>query len=299
MKKFTVYHIEKDQDQMTIEIYLKQVLQYSGRKLQKLTRQKGILLNGKPAFLQKNLKFGDVLSIKQLEDNSYGVVPEEGLVDILYEDKYMFVLNKHPYQLVHPSGQTTNGTLANYLAHDLQQRNIMAAIRPLHRLDRNTSGCIVFAKDAQSQSLLEQQLKAKTLERTYMALVKGVVESESGRIDAPIGKHPTKANRRAVRNNGDDAITVYKTIARYEDASLLELQLLTGRTHQIRVHLAHIGHPILGDGMYGTRSSVIGRQALHAVSIAFKELERQQKITVEAPLPKDFQEALAFFAGKE
>lgn len=299
MKKFTVYHIEKDQVQMTIEIYLKQVLQYSGRKLQKLTRQKGILLNGKPAFLQKNLKLGDVLSIKQLEDNSYGVVPEEGLVDILYEDKYMLVLNKPSYQLVHPSGQTANGTLANHLAHDLQQRNIRTAIRPLHRLDRNTSGCIIFAKDAQSQSFLEQQLKAKTIERTYMALVKGVVESDSGRIDAPIGKHPTRANRRAVRENGDAAITDYKTIARYEDASLLELKLLTGRTHQIRVHLAHIGHPILGDGMYGIRSRVIGRQALHAVSIAFKELEAQQKITVEAPLPKDFQEALAFFAGKE
>lgn len=299
MKKFTVYHIEKDQVQMTIEIYLKQVLQYSGRKLQKLTRQKGILLNGKPAFLQKSLKLGDVLSIKQLEDNSYGVVPEEGFVDILYEDEYMLVLNKPSYQLVHPSGQTANGTLANYLAHDLQQRNIRTAIRPLHRLDRNTSGCIIFAKDAQSQSFLEQQLKAKTIERTYMALVKGVVESDSGRIDAPIGKHPTRANRRAVRENGDAAITDYKTIARYEDASLLELKLLTGRTHQIRVHLAHIGHPILGDGMYGIRSRVIGRQALHAVSIAFKELESQQKITVEAPLPKDFQEALAFFAGKE
>jgi 23S rRNA pseudouridine1911/1915/1917 synthase len=294
-----VYHIEKDQVQMTIDIYLKQVLKYSGRKLQKLTRQKGILLNGKPAFLQKSLKPGDVLSIKQLEDNSYGVMPEAGLVDILYEDKYMLVLNKPPYQLVHPSGQTANGTLANYLAHDLQQRNIMATIRPLHRLDRNTSGCIVFAKDAQSQNLLEQQLKAKTIERTYMALVKGVIESESGRIDAPIGAHPSRANRRAVRENGDAAITDYKTIARYEDASLLELKLLTGRTHQIRVHLAHIGHPILGDGMYGTRSRVIDRQALHAVSIAFTELGKQQKMRVEAPLPKDFQEAMLFFAGEE
>lgn len=299
MKKFTVYHIEKDQVQMTIDIYLKQVLKYSGRKLQKLTRQKGILLNGKPAFLQKSLKPGDVLSIKQLEDNSYGVMPEAGLVDILYEDKYMLVLNKPPYQLVHPSGQTANGTLANYLAHDLQQRNIMATIRSLHRLDRNTSGCIVFAKDAQSQNLLEQQLKAKTIERTYIALVRGVIESESGRIDAPIGAHPSRANRRAVRENGDAAITDYKTIARYEDASLLELKLLTGRTHQIRVHLAHIGHPILGDGMYGTRSRVIDRQALHAVSIAFMELGKQQKMRVEAPLPKDIQEAMLFFAGEE
>jgi len=299
MKKFTVYHIEKEQDQMTIESYLKQVLQYSGRKLQKLTRQKGILLNGKPAFLQKSLKLGDTLSLKQLEDNSYGVVPEMGSVDILYEDKHMLVLDKPAYQLVHPAGQTANGTLANYLAYDLQQRNILAAIRPLHRLDRNTSGCIVFAKDAQSQNLLEQQLKAKTLERTYVALVKGVVEPEAGRIDAPIGKHPSRVNRRAVRENGDAAITDYKTIARYEDASLLELQLLTGRTHQIRVHLAHIGHPILGDGMYGTRSGIIGRQALHAVSIAFTELETQKKMTVEAPLPEDFQEAVAFFARKE
>lgn len=299
MKKFTVYHIEKEQVQMTIESYLKQVLQYSGRKLQKLTRQKGILLNGKPAFLQKSLKLGDALHIKQLEDTSYGVVPEAGDVDILYEDTCMLVLNKPAYQLVHPAGQTANGTLANYLAYDLQQRNIMAAIRPLHRLDRNTSGCIVFAKDAQSQNLLEQQLKAKTLERTYVALVKGVVEPQSGRIDAPIGAHPTRANRRAVRESGDAAITDYKTIVRYADASLLELQLLTGRTHQIRVHLAHIGHPILGDGMYGTRSRFIARQALHASSIGFVDLIERKKSRIEAPLPKDFQEAIALVSKEK
>ncbi|WP_378954786.1 RluA family pseudouridine synthase [Pelosinus sp. sgz500959] len=294
MKSFTTYKVPQEHAGLVLETYLKQILQYSGRKIQKLTRQKGILLNGKPVFLQKKVKLGDTLRVLNSEDTAYGVQPEEGAIEILYEDPYMLVINKPSHQLVHPTGQTRKGTLANYLAYDLQQRNIVATVRPVHRLDRETSGCIIFAKDSRSQFILEQQLKERTLKRIYWALVKGIVSPAVGTIDAPIGAHSTLPNRRAIHPQGEQAITHYRTIHNYVDTSLLELTLDTGRTHQIRIHLAHLGYPIIGDGMYGIRSSYMKRQALHASAITFLRLKDQQEITIEAPLPKDFADGIEF-----
>lgn len=294
MKTFTTYKIAQEHAGLPLESYLKQILQYSGRKIQKLTRQKGIVLNGKAVFLQKKVKSGDTLRILNSEDAAYGVQPEAGPIDILYEDNYMLVINKPAHQLVHPTGQTTNGTLANYLAYALQQRNIVTTIRPVHRLDRETSGCIIFAKDSRSQFMLEQQLKDKRLKRIYWALVRGVVSPATGTIDAPIGAHPSMPNRRAIQQQGEQAITHYRTIGSYSDASLLELTLDTGRTHQIRLHLAHLGYPIIGDGMYGVRAPWMARQALHAASISFMHLRDNHEVAIQAPLPQDFAEALEF-----
>ena len=295
VSKFTSYRIEPEQAGLLLEDYLKQILQFSGRRVQRLTRQKGILLNGRVAFLQKKLKAGDQLKIKIETDEAYGVEPEAGPVEILYEDEFMLVLNKPPRQLVHPAGQTAAGTLANYLAYEFQQRGVCSAIRSLHRLDRDTSGCIIFAKDANSQFLLEQQLKDKRLQRYYTALTAGCPEPGKGVIDDPIGRDPARPNRRAVRKDGDPASTLYRVVFSAGGMSQLELTLLTGRTHQIRVHLAHILCPILGDGMYGRRSPWISRQALHASKITFYRLSDQKEITVEASLPQDFRQALRHF----
>lgn len=292
MKSFTTYKVTPEHAGLTIENYLKQVLQYSGRKIQKLTRQKGIFFNGKTVYLQRKIKADDTLRVLVLGDADYGVQPEQGTIEILYEDQFMLVLNKPPFQLVHPAGQTNSGTLANYLAYHLQQRGIVSTVRPLHRLDRETSGCIIFAKDSRSQFILEQQLKSGTLKRAYQALVKGIVTPPSGTINAPIGAHSTMPNRREINQQGEQAITHYQTIRTLSDTTLLELNLETGRTHQIRVHLAHLGYPIIGDKMYGIRSPYISRQALHAVSISFSDLETNQEITVNAPLPPDFAKAL-------
>ncbi|GBG57393.1 pseudouridine synthase [Sporomusaceae bacterium FL31] len=292
MKLFSTHKIVPEYEGLTIEQYLKQVLLYSGRKLQKLTRLKGVRLNGKPAFLQRKLKTADQLQVMTFADTTYGVQPEPGQVDMLYEDEYLMVLNKPAGQLVHPTGQTTSGTLANYLAFHLQQHKITATIRPIHRLDRDTSGCVIFAKNAHSQALLEQQLKEKVLQRTYLALVKGVIQPAAGTIDAPIGPHPSMPNRRAITRQGQTAVTNYQTIHIFPNASLVELSLETGRTHQIRLHLAHVGFPIIGDGMYGIRSSLIARQALHATSVAFNHLGDHRKIIVTAPLAIDIENAI-------
>ncbi len=299
MKSFQTHKVMPDHSGLTVEDYLKQVLHYSGRKIQKLTRQKGIYLNGKAVFLKKPLKPQDTLRVLIIEDLSYGVQPEPGNIEILYEDDYMLVLNKPPYQLVHPAGQTTGGTLANYLAHHLAGRGIVSTVRPVHRLDRDTSGCVIFAKDARSQFLLEQQLQARVLKRSYWALVSGSVEPPAGIIDAPLGPHPSLANRRAISPTGETAVTHYRTIRCFSGAALLELLLDTGRTHQIRVHMAHRGHPVIGDRMYGVRSPLMPRQALHALSVTFERLGDNQQITVTAPLPGDFTQALQAFAAGE
>ena len=292
MKKFNTYKTTENAG-LTVEEYLKQILKISGRRIQKLTRQKGILLNGRAVFLQKKLKATDTLRVLAFEDTEYGVQPESGDIEVLYEDDFLLVLNKPAYQLVHPTGQTTGGTLANYLADHLKRRGIVSTIRPVHRLDRDTSGCVIFAKDGGSQNLLERQLKTGLLKRTYVALVTGKVEPASGVVNAPIGPHPSKPNQRAINNEkGDPAVTNYRTLQSFDDHSLLELTLETGRTHQIRVHLAHLGYPIIGDGMYGVSSPLISRQALHASSIGFRHLKNNQEIVVEVPLPFDIAEAI-------
>lgn len=290
MKSFTSHTIPAEQAGCTVEDYLKRILQISGRKIQKLTRQKGILINRKPAFLEKKLKPGDILEVLTENDSAYGVSPEDGCLDILYEDSQLFVINKPPNTLVHPTGRTTGGTLANFLAAYLQKHRIVSAIRPLHRLDRDTSGCVIFAKNSHSQHLLESQLKENTLKRTYWALVKGVPAELSQTICAPIGPHPSLPNRRSIIATGEPAITHYRTIAHGDTASLLELTLETGRTHQVRLHLAHIDCPILGDSMYGAKSLWIKRQALHAIAVTFTDHTGKQ-ITVQAPLPLDFKQA--------
>jgi len=287
MKSFTTYKISSEHAGLTVEHYMKQIVTLSGRKIQKLTRQKGILLNNKGVYLQQKIKSGDILRVLVLVDTDYGVQLEQGDITILYEDAHMLILNKPPYQLVHPTGQTTMGTLANFLAYHFHQQGIISTVRAVHRLDRETSGCILFAKDSHSQFILEQQLKARTLKRTYLALVQGIADPAQGTIDAPIGHHPKLSNRREINKQGEEAITHYRTVRTLSDASLLELTLDTGRTHQIRLHLAHLGYPIIGDAMYGVRSPFIRRQALHATSIRFNRISDHQLITVDAPLPED------------
>jgi 23S rRNA pseudouridine1911/1915/1917 synthase len=275
----------------TVETYLKQIVHCPGRRIQKLTRAKGILLKGRKVFLQKKVKAGDILQVLVMTDQAYGVQPEEGKITILYEDAQLIVLDKAAGQLVHPAGQTIGGTLANFLAHYFQTKGSLMTIRPLHRLDRDTSGCVAFAKDAHTQTEMEQQLQSGAFKRTYLALVQGVLE-QAGAIDAPIGPCPGKPNRRMIRPEGDPAITYYRTVQTFSDVSLLELTLTTGRTHQIRVHLAHIGHPVIGDSMYGRRSSLIGRQALHAASLRFRHPHTAQEITVNTPLPVDIERVI-------
>lgn len=289
---FSIYTVTEQEAALTVRDFLK-AHHISARQIQKLTRLKGILLNGRPAYLKASLRAGDVVKIRQTQPPQTNIQPEDLPVDILYEDEFLFILNKPPRQLVHPTGQTTSGTLANALAHHLQKQQQPIRFYPLHRLDRDTSGCVVFAKSPEAQRKLEKQRDTHILTRTYQALVHGIPTKQEGTIRLPIGAHPTLANRRTVRDDGDPAVTHYRALTTYDKASLLELTLETGRTHQIRIHLAAIALPILGDAMYGVRSVFIKRQALHAAALSFRHLKTDQPITVHAPLPQDMVSAIS------
>jgi 23S rRNA pseudouridine1911/1915/1917 synthase len=294
----TTYRITAEQAGLTVEDYLKNIAAVSARQRQLLTRLRGIRLNSKPAFLKRVLKENDVLSIKNIADKDYGVKAQAGKINILYEDEDLIVLNKPPFMLVHPTGRTETGTLANFLAAYFQQHNKIITIRPVHRLDRDTSGCVIFAKSGRAQKILEDELIKRKLHRTYIAVTLKNPPSAFGTINLPIAVNPKKRNQRIVSEKGDTAVTHYRLLKQSPHASLLELKLDTGRTHQIRVHLAHMGMAIIGDKMYGSPSAKIARQALHAAAVQFYHPVSGKLISINAPLPADMDELLENLALK-
>lgn len=288
------YIVAARYDGMELEQYLKEVMSVSARQRQKLFFSRGVYVNGSSAHTKRVLKAGDMVAIRQFKDTSYGVVPEEGRVEVLYEDAEVIVLNKPAGMLVHPAGQTSIGTLANYLAYYFKQQGQVVTIRPLHRLDRDTTGCVLFAKTAGAQGKLEAMLAAGQLHRKYGAVVCGdgaLLQEKfpAGTINLPIGRNPLQPNRRQVMAGGKEAVTHFEVAKRGSRYSLLQLSLETGRTHQIRVHLAHAGCPVAGDRMYGSRSRDIRRQALHGRELEFLHPASGEPVVVKAPYPEDMQ----------
>jgi RluA family pseudouridine synthase len=273
----------------TVEAILVDTLQISRRMIQKLTRTKGIQHNRKPAFLGKIVRVGDTVSAAISFAETYGLEPEPMDLDIVFEDRDILVVNKPPFVLVHPTNPDQTGTLSHGIAYHYQQSDFQAKVRPVHRIDRDTSGLLVVAKTAFAHQHLDRQLRDRELKREYLAFVSGTVNEDHGVIDAPIGKDKSNPNLRAVRPNaGEFALTRYQVVDRYEDATLARLELDTGRTHQIRVHMTHLGHPLLGDRQYGRMGlQLIKRQALHASLLSFTHPSTGEKIELEAPLPAD------------
>ena len=286
-KKYETSFIPAAMAGITLEEYLKRELKLSARSRQRLFHGHGILVNGKSAYSKRILKADDRVSVRQQGDSTYGLNPESGHVEVLYEDSAIIILSKPAGMMVHPAGQTASGTLANYLAGYFSQKGQIIRIRPLHRLDRDTSGCVLFAKSAAVQQALEKQLENGKMHRVYQALVEGRLEESCGTLDYPIGRVRQRPNRRQVMENGQRAVTHYSVMEQRGEYSLLEVRLETGRTHQVRVHFSYIGHPVLGDRMYGRRSPLINRQALHASRLELIHPETGKTIQVEAPLPED------------
>lgn len=288
------YTVEELHNGITLELYLKDVLQISSRQRQKLFFSKCVFVNGRAAHSKRLLKTGETIGVRHFKDNNYGVIPEKGEIEVLYEDKEVIVINKPAGILVHPTGQTEAGTLANYLAWYFKQKKEVITIRPLHRLDRDTSGCVLFAKTPEVQTKLEKLLKLGEIHRCYEAVVCGSGsclsrEYPEGIIDLPIEKDSQNPNRRRVGKRGQKAITRFRVLAENKNISLLALELETGRTHQIRVHLAHVGYPVLGDKMYGRASRLINHQALHAASLSFRHPITGEVIQVFAPRPVELE----------
>jgi 23S rRNA pseudouridine1911/1915/1917 synthase len=252
---------------MTLRNYLRSKLQHSRRSIVALKKNCGAKLNGDVSHMNMLLKENDVLELSFEDSESENIVPEQMELDVVYEDESIIVINKGPDMPVHPTKRYITGTLANGLAYRWQDEAAARKIRPINRLDKDTSGLVVFAKNAHIQHLLSFYVGKEEFIKEYIALVHGCMEAMEGTIDQPIAREAEKAMRRAVREDGDRSITHFKTIAVYENYSVVKLVLETGRTHQIRVHMSYIGHPLLGDILYGGDTSLIERQALHAGKI--------------------------------
>lgn len=243
-----------------------------------------ILVNGK-AIRNARLcvRAGDELTL--LWQEASPVVPVNLPLAILYEDETFLVVNKPAGMIVHPTHRAARDTLVHAVAGYFERRGEAAGIHPLYRLDRDTTGIVILAKSARIQHAMTKH--HGQIYREYLALVRGNLDRPSGCIDMPIGRDPSKANHWQVRADGRRALTEYETIASWPSYSLLKIHLLTGRTHQIRVHFAALGHPLLGDTAYGAPGDAISRQALHAWRIHFHHPDTGKEIRIEAPIPED------------
>ncbi|HYR11027.1 MAG TPA: RluA family pseudouridine synthase [Longimicrobium sp.] len=285
--------VTPDQAGRTVQEILTGPMSVSRRMIQRLTRAKGLQHNRRAAWLNAKVRAGDVVSARLHPAESAGLAPVPMDLRVVYEDAEVLAVDKPPFLLVHPTSPEQDRTLAHGVAHHLAQQGVHAKVHPVHRIDRDTSGLVVFAKTGHAHHRLDLQLRAGELKREYLALVDGVVEGERGVIDAPIGRDPRNPVLRVVRKDGDAAVTRWEVAARYPTATLLRLELETGRTHQIRVHLLHAGHPVLGDRQYGRKGQhLLKRQALHASHLAFAHPTSGEPIRLDAELAPDMQAAV-------
>ncbi|MXQ48487.1 RluA family pseudouridine synthase [Streptococcus pneumoniae] len=273
--------------------------------LTELSRQKAneeikagtILVNGKPAKAKYAVKMGDVISYEIPEEEVLEYKAEDIPLDIIYQDEDVAVVNKPQGMVVHPSVGHSSGTLVNALMYHIKDlSSINGVIRPgiVHRIDKDTSGLLMIAKNDQAHQALAEELKAKKSLRQYVALVHGNLPNDRGVIEAPIGRSDKDRKKQAVTEKGKPALTRFHVLERFGDYTLVELQLETGRTHQNRVHMAYIGHPIAGDMTYGPRKTLVGNgQFLHARTLGFTHPKTGELMTFEADLPEIFQKTLA------
>lgn len=266
---------------------------FSSRLRNRIKREKLVMVDGVSTPGWKKPVVGAEIRIT-LPDETSGFEPQNIPLDIVYEDDDLMIINKQPGLIVHPTKGHPTGTVANALMYYMEQTGKPFKIRFVNRLDMDTSGLLVVAKNSYTQNDYTKQMKENTVEKRYIAVVKGIVESDEGTIDLPIGRPDPDHVRRGVMEDGAPSVTHYKVLDRYNGYSLVELLLETGRTHQIRVHMSHIGHPVLGDWLYeGLNPLLIDRQALHAAKLTFTHPITKKRMTFEAPIPEDIKKAIA------
>lgn len=296
MEKIMVNELEKA---LRVDKYLNMVQDELSRSfIQQLIEDEKILINDAPCKSNSKVKNGDTITIEDFELAPIEAKPEDIPLDIIYEDQDIIVINKPKGMVVHPSVGNYEHTLVNALlfhCHDLS--GINGKIRPgiVHRIDKDTTGCIVACKNDKAHEAIALQLADKTCHREYIALVEGVIEHNSGTIEAPIGRDPKDRKKMTVTEiNSKEAVTHFDVVERFKKYTLIKCRLETGRTHQIRVHMQFIGHPIVGDEVYGRRKTLKDTQGqvLHAYKLELIHPSTKEKMTFEAELPAYFQELL-------
>lgn len=285
--------------------HLKEFLKYQGvsRKIIGKVKFHGgkFLLNHEPVRVTREIKEGDLISmVLPQEAGNENLITSSGDLNILFEDDHYLIINKPAGVISVPSPAHRGETMASRVKGYLTERNYLhRTVHVVTRLDRDTSGAMIFAKHTFAHSLLDRYLQNKNLDKYYYALVGGHLKNKQGIIDAPIGRHPNSIIERMVANEGKPAQTSYQVIEEYKEMSLIRIKLLTGRTHQIRVHFSHLGHPLIGDDLYGDSILSLPRQALHCHQISFDHPLTKEKLTLHAPLPKDIQRLIERKRGEE
>ncbi len=304
MDDAVTFKIGPDHAGARLDAYLaSQIEGWSRARLQRLIESEEALVNGKPAKPSYKLRENDEIEVELAAPATGGFTPENIPLDIVYEDDVLLVVNKPPGLVVHPAAGTPSGTLANALAYHFQQLpDAGTGVRPgiVHRLDRDTSGLLVVAKTEAALENLSDQFRDRTVFKSYVALVHGRVLNDSGRIDQPLARDRANRTRMAVVRGGRSALTLFRVRRSYARFTLLDVELKTGRTHQIRVHLAWLKHPVVGDETYGAgrdntildprlraRVRSLKRQFLHAEKLAFTHPKTKEVVKFECPLPAE------------
>ena len=297
MKK--IMRIEVTENNIRIDIYLTKNTSFSRTKIQKLIKDGNILVNNCSVSSNYKVKEKDIIEILDGGEEVIDTIPEKMDLDIVYEDDYLLIINKKSGVVVHPAVGNYNHTLVNGLLYHFQNLSNKNTIRPgiVHRLDKDTSGVMVVAKDDKTHELLSDMIKHKKIERKYIALVWGVIKHEKGTINAPIGRDFSNRQKYTVTDvNSKEAITHFRVIKRFKNATLVECLLETGRTHQIRVHFTYIGHPIVNDPLYGNRKIINDfGQMLHSKSIRFIHPITKKELYFEVDVPSEFKKILNDF----
>lgn len=284
----------------TIKQVLKQEFLISDRLIIKLKNSKQIYLNNESTHINQKLKLNDIICVNlDFEEESDNIVPTKMNLNILYEDEALLIIDKPPFMPVHPSMDHYEDSLSNGIKYYFNTIGLKRKIRPVNRLDRNTSGIVIFAKNEYIQECLIKQMKSNTFEKEYLALVDGIITKKEQIINAPIARKTDSIIERCVSPKGDEAITLVELIQTFDNYSLIKCTLKTGRTHQIRVHTSYIGHPILGDDLYGKKSDAINRQALHAYKISFIHPIAKRKIEIKSILPADINKLIEYKNKKD
>ena len=286
--------IVEDNEDVRIDSFLAEKLDLSRSKIQKLIKEDKILVNGKSVNSSYLVKIGDSISIDDELDYNISVEGEDIPLDIVYEDDDLLIINKASGMVVHPAPGHYTGTLVNALLYKYPL-NSGDRLRPgiVHRIDKDTSGLMVVAKNEWSHEKLAEMISTKKVERKYLAIVDGVIKHDTGEIDAPIGRDVNNRQKMAVTDvNGKEAITHFKVLERFQNHTLVECKLETGRTHQIRVHMAYIGYPICNDPLYGRGKCSEFGQMLHSYSIRFNHPRDGKELFFTVDAPKEFLDKL-------
>lgn len=307
MTKQYVFSVQSLSEPLRLDAFLSKQEEFSSRsQVQNLINKKQVYVNSQIAKPSYKVKNDDVIGVILSEEFNVIILPENISLDIVYEDENIAVINKPKNMITHPTVKETSGTLVNailykYGAEGLSDVNGIMRPGIVHRLDRNTSGLIMIAKNNRAHEFLAEQIRTKSAKRKYLAIVHGNFENNTGTINAPISRNPSKPEKMGVVEGGKSAVTHYKVLEQFKGFSFVELELETGRTHQIRVHMSHIGHPIVNDSLYNKIPFKVKttQQLLQSYSLQFATLNKNDIISLEIKPDSDIEKVLKYLRSNQ